>query len=58
MREETSGQPTNFPYDGIVEDRFIGRTHLTVSIVRIVKTPVKSQKHRRQKTEDGRETSN
>jgi hypothetical protein len=43
MREETSEQPTNFPYDGIVEDRFIGRIHLTHSIVRIVKTPVKSK---------------
>jgi hypothetical protein len=43
MREETSEQPTNFPPDGIVEDRFIGRIHLTHSIVRIVKTPVKSK---------------
>jgi hypothetical protein len=43
MREETSEQPTNFPPDGIVEDRFIGRIHLTHSIVGIVKTSVKSK---------------
>jgi hypothetical protein len=43
MREETSDPPTNFPPDGIVEDRFIGRTHLTPSIVGIDKAPVKSK---------------
>jgi hypothetical protein len=32
-----------FPPDGIVEDRFIGRTHLTPSIVGIVKAAVKSK---------------
>jgi hypothetical protein len=51
MREETSEQPTNFPRDGIVADRFIGRIHLTGLIVRIVKTLVKSQKDGRQKTD-------
>jgi hypothetical protein len=43
MREETGERPTNFPPDGIVEDGFIGRIHLTPSIVRIVKTLVKSK---------------
>jgi hypothetical protein len=42
MREETTDQPTNFLPDGFVEDRFIGRIHMTHSIVRTAKAPVKS----------------
>ena len=46
MREETTGKPTNFPHDGFVEDRFIGRIHRDPSIVRIVRVPVKSASRR------------
>jgi hypothetical protein len=42
MREGTTDEPTNFAHDGTALDRFIGRIHLILSIVRTVSRLVKS----------------
>jgi hypothetical protein len=41
MREETTGKPTNFSRDGIVEDCLIGRIVAIFTIVRTINAPVK-----------------